>query len=84
MVTFYAFYYTCLSVLAVMCVTGNSLVLTALFRHSSLRVPSNAFLVSLAVADLLTGIVFYIYQVGHIELEPIQNTIGESMYISSK
>ena len=76
-VTFYVFYYTCLSLLAVICVTGNSLVLTALFRHKNLRVPSNAFLFSLAVADLLTGIVFYVYQISHIDIDSIRDTLGK-------
>lgn len=76
-VTFYVFYYGCLGILALICVSGNSLVLIALFRHNSLRVSSNAFLISLAVADLLTGLVFVVYQVGHMEFDAIKDTLGK-------
>ena len=38
-------------------ITGNSLALTAILRTSSLRTPSTVFLGSLAVSDLLVGLV---------------------------
>ena len=39
------------------CVTGNSLTLSAILRTPSLRSPSNIFMCSLAVSDLLVGII---------------------------
>ena len=38
-------------------ITGNTLVLTAIFRTHSLRSPSTVFLCNLAVSDLLVGLV---------------------------
>lgn len=39
------------------CVTGNSLTLSAILRTPSLRSPSNIFMCSLAISDLLVGII---------------------------
>lgn len=39
------------------CVTGNSLTLSAILRNPSLRSPSNIFMCSLAISDLLVGII---------------------------
>ena len=39
------------------CVTGNSLILAAILRTPSLRSPSTIFMCSLAISDLLVGIV---------------------------
>ncbi|XP_041480217.1 octopamine receptor beta-3R-like [Lytechinus variegatus] len=43
--------------LAVFVVIGNSLVISAVYRKRALRTPTNLILTSLAVADLLTGLV---------------------------
>ena len=43
--------------LMLMSITGNALVLTAILRTPSLRSPSTVFLCSLAVSDLLVGLV---------------------------
>lgn len=39
------------------CVTGNSLTLSTILRTPSLRSPSNIFMCSLAISDLLVGII---------------------------
>lgn len=39
------------------CVTGNSLILAAILRTPSLRSPSTIFMCSLAISDLLVGII---------------------------
>ena len=43
--------------LMLIAITGNSLVLVAILRTPSLRSPSTVFLCSLAVSDLLVGLV---------------------------
>lgn len=43
--------------LMIICIIGNSLVLTAILKTPSLHSPSIMFLGSLAVSDLLVGLV---------------------------
>ena len=50
-------------------VIGNSLVLTALFRTPSIHTPSSIFLGSLAVSDLLVGLIVQPVYIAH-ELKP--------------
>ena len=50
-------------------ITGNVFVLVAILRISSLRSPSTAFLCSLAVSDLLVGMVVQPFYIAH-QLNP--------------
>ena len=45
------------ALLMLICIPGNALVLAAILRTPSLRSPSNVFLCSLAVSDLLVGLI---------------------------
>ena len=50
-------------------ITGNVFVLVAILRTSSLRSPSTVFLCSLAVSDLLVGMVVQPFYIAH-QLNP--------------
>lgn len=59
-----------LGTLSVIVLIANSLVLYIVFKNRSMRTPTNGFVVSLAVSDILTGIVlFFQYLIG------FQNTV---------
>ncbi|KAL5005700.1 hypothetical protein ScPMuIL_016858 [Solemya velum] len=47
-------------------VIGNPIVICTILRHERLRKPTNYFLVSLATSDLLIGILYPIYSLGHL------------------
>ena len=62
--------------LMLICIIGNSLVLAAILRTPSLRSPSTVFLCSLAVSDLLVGLVI---QPVYIANELIRNDLLYTM-----
>jgi len=54
------------------CVTGNSLILAAILRTPSLRSPSTIFMCSLAISDLLVGIIVQpVYIAYELKQEPL-------------
>nr|KAG5708716.1 hypothetical protein BaRGS_034933 [Batillaria attramentaria] len=58
-------------------VVGNTIVLRTILRHDSLRTPANSLICSLAASDLLFGLLYPIYNVSHIDLPVIENSLGE-------
>lgn len=64
----------------IMCVNipGNCLVISTVLRHDTLRQPCNYYIVSLAVTDLLIGIVYPIYNISHLSsMAPISDALGK-------
>ena len=54
------------------CVTGNSVILAAILRTPSLRSPSTIFMCSLAISDLLVGIIVQpVYIAYELKQEPL-------------
>ena len=54
------------------CVTGNSLILASILRTPSLRSPSTIFMCSLAISDLLVGIIVQpVYIAYELKQEPL-------------
>ena len=79
-VIYYVYKYTFVGILTVICLMGNALVIATLPRSRKFSRPSVYFIVSLACSDFMSGIIFPIYVVSHIEVEAIQNTLGKLHY----
>ena len=45
------------------------------------RCSSNFFIISLALSDMMVGIVYSLYNVSHMEIPAVQQAFGECMYI---
>ena len=66
---FYFWISIVVAILSPVAVTGNSLVLTAIWRNSSLRTPSYILLTGLAVTDFCTGLItqpFYVASINQL------------------
>nr|KAG5703941.1 hypothetical protein BaRGS_020538 [Batillaria attramentaria] len=71
------YYYGIFFLFTVINIVGNSIVLTTFYRHKDLRTPGNSFICSLAVSDLLVGLVYPFYNVAHIETPEIKGSLGQ-------
>nr|KAG5703940.1 hypothetical protein BaRGS_020537 [Batillaria attramentaria] len=71
------YYYGTISVLTVVNFVGNSIVLMTFYRHRDMRTPSNSFLCSLALSDMLAGLIYPVYNVSHVEKPAIKHTLGQ-------
>ena len=76
-ILFYVYYYGLLGLLSLVNLAGNTAVIQALLRHRHLRVPGNYFIFSIACSDLSLGLIYPVYNVSHIEIEPIRKALGE-------
>ena len=74
-ILFYCYKYTLIGVLTLVCIFGNLLVILS-SRHVKLRSPCLDFIIGLALSDLLTGLLYPVYTVSHIELHEIRNSLG--------
>ncbi|KAK7492976.1 hypothetical protein BaRGS_00015706 [Batillaria attramentaria] len=74
---FMTYYYGIFFLFTVINIVGNSIVLTTFYRHKDLRTPGNSFICSLAVSDLLVGLVYPFYNVAHIETPEIKGSLGQ-------
>ncbi|KAI0213265.1 hypothetical protein LSAT2_001703 [Lamellibrachia satsuma] len=81
-IVYYSLYYSVLAVITAVVIGGNSLVLLAILRHSNLRVPTNGFIVSLSLSDLLNGFAYSTYQVSHMEIPALMNMLGTALVVS--
>ena len=77
-IVFFVYYYGCLSVLSTIGIVGNSMVIVGITRHRSLRTPNNYFILSLALSDLLLGVIYPIYDVTHLDEDYINEPLGNS------
>ncbi|KAK7106977.1 adrenocorticotropic hormone receptor-like [Littorina saxatilis] len=73
---FMTFYFGSFVLVTAVNLTGNVLVLRTIYRHRSLWLPCNAFVCSLAVSDLLFGIMFPIYNVAGINTPGVNEALG--------
>lgn len=76
-IIFFTYYYGLLLVLSAVNISGNGIILYGMVKHRHLRVPGNYFIFSLAVSDFSLGIIYPIYNVSHVEIDSIKNTLGE-------
>ena len=74
---FLTFQITIILVMAVVCIVGNSMVIFVMTRDRKLSSPMNKFIVSLAGSDLLHGCSYALYNVSHVNVESIHETLGE-------
>jgi len=51
-------------------------VYRAVVRHPQLRHPGNYFIVSLACSDLVLSLIYPLYNIAHLELQQIQDVLG--------
>lgn len=58
---------------------GNIIVICTVLQHKRLRQPKNYFFVSLAISDLLVGLCYPIYSLGHLPI--FYGTLGELICI---
>ena len=57
---------------------GNVLVVYVIRKHPHMKEePSNYFMLSLACSDFTLGIIYSIYNVSHMKLTSIKNTLGK-------
>ncbi len=62
---YYLFYISMIGVIGCVSIVGNILVITVMLRTAKLRIPSNYFIINLAFSDLMQGLVYPIYNIGH-------------------
>ncbi|KAK3097171.1 hypothetical protein FSP39_007095 [Pinctada imbricata] len=75
---FYVYYYGIFIIIGCINIPGNILVISTVFRHPVLRLPCNYYIVSLAVSDLLIGVVYPVYNISHLESVPaVSLPLGE-------
>lgn len=76
----FTFHLSAILFLATICIVGNSTVIFVMMKEKkSLNSPLNYFITSLAVSDLFQGIIYGIYNLGHINVDNIRFTIGKSL-----
>ena len=51
------------SFMSLMTIFGNILVIIAFIRESTIRTYSNYFILNLSIADLLIGLIWYVYKI---------------------
>lgn len=62
--------------LASVSIAGNSVVIYIMLKDKTLNSPLNYFITSLAISDLVQGVLYAIYNIGHINIDYIRLTIG--------
>lgn len=58
---------TILVILTTFCVSTNITVLVVIFKTPKLQTVTNAFICNLALSDLLNGLLFFLYNITHME-----------------
>ena len=71
-----------LLILTTFCITSNSLVIYIIISNKKLLTPNNAFILSLAISDLLYGISFALYNLAHVEFA--QKALGKQRFFFSQ
>ncbi|XP_062613671.1 thyrotropin-releasing hormone receptor-like [Saccostrea cucullata] len=68
----------CFFIITCIIIPGNILVIRAVMRNPHLRTPCNIYIVSLAVTDLLLGVMYPLYNVAHLEHVPeVSRLLGQ-------
>ena len=76
---FMAYYFGMFGLVMLVNLTGNWLVMKTFYRHKCLRLPSNAFICSLALSDFLFGIVYPVYNVAGINTSAVRSVLGKNL-----
>ncbi|XP_076445524.1 adrenocorticotropic hormone receptor-like [Babylonia areolata] len=74
---FLIYYLGSLALVMVVNVTGNALVLRTLYRHRCLWLPSNVFICSLGISDLLFGPIYFLYNVAGVNSQGVKDVFGD-------
>ncbi|XP_033736887.1 octopamine receptor beta-2R-like [Pecten maximus] len=72
------FYVTVFLLLTLIIVGGNCVIIVTILRHRDLQQPCNYLIVSLAASDLLFGILYPIYNLGHLRDNTITRLLASS------
>ncbi|ELU04673.1 hypothetical protein CAPTEDRAFT_198123 [Capitella teleta] len=72
----FTFHLAAILTLATICIFGNSVVIFVMIKEKGLQSPLNHFITSLAVSDLAQGVIYAIYNIGHINVDIIRNTLA--------
>lgn len=67
---FYVYYYGIMGILMCVNIPGNILVMTTILRHRELRLCRNYLLVNQAIADILYGVLYPIYNLAQFTIVP--------------
>eukprot|EP00914_Ancora_sagittata_P003787 GHVO01008159.1.p1 GENE.GHVO01008159.1~~GHVO01008159.1.p1 ORF type:complete len:104 (+),score=8.12 GHVO01008159.1:39-314(+) len=73
----FTFHLSAILILATFCIFGNSIVIFVMLKEKCLQSPLNHFITSLAVSDLAQGVIYAVYNIGHINVDIIRDTIGQ-------
>ena len=76
-IVFYTFNIGLICLISVVNIVGNTLVIQSVLRHRTLKVPGNYFILSLACSDLITGIIYPVYNISHMVIGNVLNTLGK-------
>ena len=76
-VVFHLYYFGLLSALSFVSLCGNGMVLFVMVRQRHLRRPEYYFIFSLACSDTLLAVIYPIYNVTHINVDFITQTLGK-------
>ncbi len=75
--TYEKFYFTSVSAVALVSIVGNLIVIIVMLRTKRLRIPTNYFMISLAVSDLMIGVTYPLYNFGHLPGFVLTEVFGE-------
>ena len=76
-IVFYTFNIGLICLISAVNIVGNTLVIQSVLRHRTLKVPGNYFILSLACSDLMTGIIYPFYNISHMVIGDVLNTLGK-------
>ncbi|XP_060076098.1 adrenocorticotropic hormone receptor-like [Ylistrum balloti] len=74
---YFVFYVTIFLILTLIIVGGNCVIIVTVLRHRDLQQPCNYMIASLAVSDLLFGIFYPIYNLGHLRDSSITRFLAQ-------
>ncbi|XP_070564157.1 adenosine receptor A1-like isoform X2 [Ptychodera flava] len=73
---YYCFYYTIIFLITLFTIIGNLLVISCVVRYRHLKNCCNYFILNLAVSDLLMGLIYTPYNLSHMEIPQIRETMN--------
>ncbi|XP_062613661.1 melanocortin receptor 5-like [Saccostrea cucullata] len=77
-ISFYVYYYGMFCIITCINIPGNTMVIRAVIKNPHLHKPCNIYIVSLAVTDLLIGVIYPLYNVAHLEHVPeVSRALGQ-------
>ncbi len=75
--TYEKFYFTSISAVALVSIVGNFIVIIVMLGTKRLRTPTNYFMISLGFSDLMQGVVYPLYNFGHISGFALTEVFGK-------